>query len=96
MVLLVRAMTPPLMRYAHTLGRELSCYKLTNYLIADHGFAKGIQEGGLDKFIEKLLKDIPRSLCMDKRARASLRVNVRMSSSYYHKLEIRELCLDIA
>ncbi len=95
MILLLGSISPPLMLYALTLGRELSCYKLTNYLIADHAFAIALQEGKMDSFIEKLLEDIPRRLCMDKRKRFSLRKNVRMSNSYYNELEINELCTSI-
>ena len=62
----------------------MSCYKLTNYLIADHAFAIALQEGKMGLFIEKLIEDIPRRLCMDKRKRLSLWENVRMSNSYYN------------
>jgi hypothetical protein len=96
MILLLGSVSPPLMRYALKQGRELSCYKLTNYLIADHGLPRAIQEGKVDKFIEKLLKDIPRRLCMDKRKRASLRANVRMGNSYYNELKMNKLYPDAA
>lgn len=92
MVLLLGAITPPLMRYALKLGRELSCYKVINYMIADHAFSRGIQEGKIERFIERLLEDIPRRLCMDKRReRLSLRNNVRMNNSYYNVLENNNL-----
>lgn len=96
MILLLGCIFPPLMLYARGIGRELSCYKLTNYLIADHRFAIALHEGKIDQFVEKLLKDIPRRLCMDKRKRLSLRDNVRMSNSYYNELEMMELCLNVA
>lgn len=88
MILLLGALSPLLMQYAHGLGKELSCYKLINYLIADHAFAMAVKESKMDQFIEKLLENIPRRLCMDKRERLSLRNNVRMSNSYYNELEI--------
>lgn len=91
MILLLGCLFPPLMLYARRIGKELSCYKLTNYLIADHAFAIALQEGKMYQFIEKLLEDIPRRVCMDKRKRLSLRNNVRMSSSYYNELEIMGL-----
>ena len=58
MILLLGCLYPPLMIYARGLGRELSCYKLTNYLIADHAFAIALQTSKMDRFIEKLLEDI--------------------------------------
>jgi Transposase DDE domain len=86
MVLLLGSIAPILMRYAMDLGRELSCFKLTNYLIADHSFTIALLEGKIDQFINKLLQDIPRRLCQDKRKRLSMRNNVRMGNSYYKKL----------
>ena len=91
MILLLGSLYPPLMLYARGLGKELNCYKVTNYLIADHAFAMALQECKMDQFIEKLIEDIPRRLCIDKRERLSLRNNVRMSNSYYNELEIMEL-----
>jgi hypothetical protein len=91
MVLLLGAMYPPLMDYALTLGRELSCHKLINYLIADHAFARALHEGELDDFLKQLYKDLPRRLCMDKRRRLSLRSNVRMGQNHYKELEIKDL-----
>jgi hypothetical protein len=89
-------MSPPLMRYALTKGRELSCYKLINYLIADHAFARAIEEGRIDHFISQLIEDLSRKLCMDKRKRLSLRENVRAEKSYYKELEMNWLCESIA
>lgn len=91
MVLLLGSLSPLFMQYALQMGRELSTYKLMNYLVADHAFARAFQEGRLEHFIEKLLKDMPRRLCMDKRERRSLRNNVRLGNSYYKELEINEL-----
>lgn len=96
MILLLGSLIPPLMLYARRIGRELSCYKLTNYLIADHAFAIALQEVKIDSFIEKLIEDIPRRLCMDKRKRLSLRKNVRTNNNYYNELEIMELCKNVA
>lgn len=92
MVLLLGMIHAVLMPYAFRLGRELSGYKLTNYLIADHMFSRVLQEGKIGKFIDQLLEDMPRRLCMDKHCkRSSLRNNVRMSKSYYNQPVIREL-----
>lgn len=91
MILLLGSLFPPLMLYARRMGKELSCYKLTNYLIADHAFSIALQEGKMGQLIEKLLEDMPRRLCMDKRERLSLRNNVRMSNSYYNELELMGL-----
>lgn len=96
MILLLGSISPVLMRYALKQGRELSTYKLTNYLIADHAFARAIQEDCLDQFIDQLVKDLPRRLCMDKRVRASLRSNVRNGQSYYKELEETELHANFA
>ena len=96
MILLLGSISPPLMLYALKQNRELSCYKLTNYLIADHTFARAIQEGRLDHFIDQLIEDLPRRLCMDKRKRSSLRSNVKMGKSYYNELEMIELHANIA
>lgn len=91
MILLLGFIYPILMKYASELGRELSCYKVTNYMIADHLFAGIIHNGNWDQFIKKLLKDLPRRLCMDKRKRLTLRENVRQGVSYYNDLEINDL-----
>ena len=82
MVLLLGLLSSHLMLYAHTLGRELSCYKLIKYLIWDHGLAMAIQEGTLADFVDQLLQNLPRKLCKDRRKRASLRANVRVSNNY--------------
>lgn len=91
MILLLASMYPPLMQYALMLGKELSCFKLTNYMIADHALARAFIECKIDQFMDKLLKDIPRRLCMDKRERNSLRENIRQEKSYYNELKIMEL-----
>jgi IS4 transposase len=96
MILLLGSIYPLLMRYALNLNKELSCYKLANYLIADHAFPRAIQEGKINEFISQLLEDLPRRLCMDKRKRLSLRSNVRMGNSYYNNLEKKELHLNVA
>ena len=96
MILLLGAICPPLMQYALTLGRELSCHKLINYLIADDAFARAFHEGRIGALLERLHEDIPRRLCMDKRKRLSLRSNVRMGQSYYKDLEIKELYTNVA
>lgn len=90
MIILLGSISPLLMQYALELGRELSCYKLMNYLIADHTFPRAVLEGTMDSFVDKLLEDISRRLCMDNRKRPSLRNNVKMSNSYYHSLETIE------
>jgi len=96
MILLLGVLSPPLMLYARTLGRELSYFKLTNYLIANNAFPKALQEGKMDQFTEQLFEDIPRRLCMDKRKWLSLRSNVRMGNSYYNELEMSELRANVA
>ena len=96
MVLLLGAISPLVMRYAITLGRELSSYKLANYLIADHALSKALQENKIGQFVEKLIEDTSRRLCMDKRKRHSLRSNVRLGNSYYNELEISELYKNVA
>lgn len=96
MILLLGSISPQLMRHALKLGRELSCYKLANYLIADHAFPRALQEGKIDQFINQLLEDMPRRLCMDKRKRLSLRSNVKMGNCYYNELEMKELHKNVA
>lgn len=96
MAILMGSLSPPLIRYAFELGREMSCYKLINYLIADHMLFRAIQEDKIDELISKLFEDIPGRLCMEKRKRKSLRNNVRESVSYYNHLEIIELELNVA
>ena len=97
MILLLGSIFPPLMRYALKLGRELSCYKLANYLIADHAFPRALQEHKISQFMEELFADMPRRLCMDKRKRLSLRSNVGFGNSYYYnELEISGLYENVA
>jgi hypothetical protein len=91
MVLLLGSMSPFLMQYALALDRELSCYKLFKYFIADHALALALQKGTLREFITCLLEDIPKRLCMDKRKIPSLRKNARMGNSYYMEHEINDL-----
>lgn len=93
MVLLLGMMYNVLMRYAFSLGRELSAYKLINYLIADHAFPRALQEGKLEEFTRQLLADIPGRLCMDKRKRLTLRANVKLSKCYYSERRMDECCL---
>lgn len=91
MAILMGSLGPPLMRYAFELGYELSGYKLINYLIADHMLFRAIQENTIDEFVQELLQDIPRRLCMEKRKLKSLRSNIREGVSYYNPLEMNEL-----
>lgn len=86
MILLIGAFSTVLMRYADALGKELSCYKLTNYFVADHAFPQALLEGKMHQFIDQLIKDIPRKLCMDKRKRLSLRKNVKLGNSYCNEI----------
>jgi hypothetical protein len=87
MILLLGSISSCLMFYARMFGRELSTYKLTNYLIADNALLRTFQEGRISQFIDQLLKDLPRRLCMDKRKRLSLRSNVRAGNSWYNQLK---------
>jgi hypothetical protein len=96
MILLLGCIYPPLMLYAQSLGCELSCFKLTNFLIFDHMLPRAFEEGKIDKLIEQLVENIPRRLCMDKRKRYSLRSNVRAGNSYYNNLECRKLRENVA
>jgi hypothetical protein len=96
MAILMGAIGPPLMRYAFELGYELSCYKLINYLIADHMLFRAIQENTINELVRRLLGDIPRRLCMEKRKLKSLRSNIREGVSYYNLLEMSELELIVA
>lgn len=91
MVLLIGSIGSILMRYALILGRELSCFKLTNYLIADHSFATAFLEAKMRHFLNKLLQDLPRRLCQDKRRRPSMRSNVRNDQSYYNTFKYNTL-----
>jgi hypothetical protein len=83
MILLIGSISPLLMAYALTMGKELSPFKLTNYFIADHNFARAVAEGKIPQWIDQLFRDIPRRLCMDKQRRPSLRNNVKMGICYY-------------
>jgi IS4 transposase len=96
MVLLLGMIHAVLMPYAFKLGRELSGYKLANYLIADHVFPRMLQEWKIEKFIDQLLEDMPKRLCLDKRQRSSLRNNVRMNKSYYNQPVVSELHARVA
>ena len=92
MILLLGSIYSLLMKYTlAVLCRELSCYKLANYLVADHALFRVLQEGKMDQFIDQLLEDIPRRLCMDKRKRLTLRSNVRAGNCYCNELEMKEL-----
>ena len=91
MILLIGKMYPILMNYAIKKGKEVSGYKLTNYLVADHNFARALQNGKIEEFIEQLRTDILRRLCMDKRKRCSLRDNVKQGNGYYKDLEVNAL-----
>jgi len=91
MLLLIGKIYPILMKYALDRGRELSSYKLTNYLLADHNFANALQSGRMDRFIDQLLTDILRRLCMDKRKRQSLRSSAKMGKGYDNKLTMNDL-----
>ena len=96
MILLLGAISPPLMRYAFSIGKELSFYKLTKYLIADNAISRAFQENKMNEFIDILIKDLPRRFCMDKRKRLSLRSNVRLGNSYFNELEMMELNANVA
>ena len=96
MCLLLGKIYPILMCYAFKLNRELSNFKLIQYLIADHAFPKAFQEEQIEKFIEQLLVDTPRRLCKDKRKRLTLRENVRMGNSYHNQLSSSNFCKDAA
>lgn len=91
MIILLGILHPALMQYAQELGRELSCFKMTNYLILDHALPRALEECKTNELKERLLKDIPRRLCMDKRKRLSLRSNVRAGNSYYTALKDKDL-----
>lgn len=95
MCLLLGKIYPILLQYTFNLKRELSDYKLINYLIADHSFARAFQEGKMDSYINKLLKAIPRRLCKDKRKRPTLRQSINAGRGYY-KLETSNLGLKVA
>ncbi len=65
-------------------------------MIADNALLQAIQGGEINKFINRLLEDLPRRLCMDKRKRLSLRSNVRKGQGYYNTLKNNELQEEIA
>jgi IS4 transposase len=96
MILLLGTISSRLRQYTHTLGKELSCYKLINYLIADHSFPKALKEGRIEQYLGQLIKDIPRRLSMDKRKELSLRGNVRIGKSFYKPLNYMELHSNVA
>lgn len=85
MILLLGALCVPLMIYAQKWKKELSSFKVSNYLIADNLLARAFAEGRVYEFINQLIDDVPKRLCMDKRSRLSLRSNVRQGNSYYNK-----------
>lgn len=92
MILVIAVISPLLMQYALKIGRELSCYKLVNYLIADHSFPRAFRKGKIEQYMNQLIKDLAQRLCMDKRQRPSLRKNIKMGNSYYNMLNISRLC----
>lgn len=91
MVFIAGSISSLLMQYAFSIGKELSSYKLINYLIGDHVFPTAIRLGTTNQFIERLMNDLPRRLCMDKRTRFSLRQNARHGISYYDELLNQDL-----
>lgn len=85
MILLLGAMTSMVMHYAAKIGREVSSFKLTRYVIADHVFANALQSGRPQQFIKELLHDLKRRLCHNMRKKQpSLRSNVRNGRNYYN------------
>jgi DDE family transposase len=92
MILLLAWLSPPLIKFAISIGKELSTFKLSKYLIFDDAFSEAVQKGVIDRYIENLLKDLPQRLCMDRRRRKSLRANVRAGRSWHNDLEISGLC----
>ena len=91
MILLLGLVYPILMQFAFSIGKELSCFKLTKYIIGDHVFPRIFYEGKINEFINQLITDLPRRLCMDKRKRPSLRTNVRNGNCYYNSSIISDL-----
>jgi hypothetical protein len=83
MIILMSAICPPLMLHAQKWKKELSCFKVSNYIISDNLLARAFAEGKISQFIKQLIDDLPKRLCMDKRNRPSLRSNVRKGNSYY-------------
>ena len=96
MILLIGSMTSILMQYAFLLRKELSAFKFTNYLIADHCFFLALQACKIQRFIRKLLLDLPRRLCQEKRQRLSLRDNVRLGQNYYNERSFNPLKSELA
>lgn len=97
MILLLGSISPFLMKYALTIGRELSCHKMFKYFTADHVFAEAIRERNFRFFLEQLFEDIPRRLFMDKRKkRLTLRENAKRGISYYKEQEINDLQKNVA
>jgi hypothetical protein len=96
MILLMGAICPPLMLYAQKWKKELSCFKLCNYLIADNLLVRAFAKGRVSQFIDQLIADLPKRLCMDKRNRPSLRSNVRKGNSYYNQQETNWLKENVA
>lgn len=96
MILLIGKIYSILMQYAFSIGRELSGYKLINYLIADHAFARAFQKGIIERFAQGVILNIPRRLCRDKRKRFTLRKNIRKRRSYYEELNLNGLKEKIA
>lgn len=84
MILLLSSLYPSLIKLAQSINKELSCYKLTKYLVADNALFLAIHNKNINQFIDQLLEDIPRRLCMDKRNRESLRSNVKKGNCYYN------------
>jgi uncharacterized membrane protein YheB (UPF0754 family) len=85
MILLLGAMTRILMHYAAKMGRELSSFKLTRYVIADHVFASALQSRRPQQFLRELLHDLKRRLCHNIRKKhPSLRSNIRNGQNYYN------------
>lgn len=85
MILLLGAMSSIVMDYAARIGREVSSFKLTRYVIADHVFARALQSGRPQQFIRELLHDLKRRLCHNIRKKhPSLRSNVRNGQNYYN------------
>jgi Transposase DDE domain len=92
MILLLGAMTCVLMEYASRIGRELSSFKFIKYMIADHAFAKALQNKNSQAFIRNLMRDLRRKLCQNIRKKhASLRSNVRNGRNYYNNLTVNVL-----
>ena len=90
MILLLGMINSITMKYAYSIGREISEIKLINYLIADHYFSKIIFTMDIETLIKDLIIDIPRKLCKDKRKRKTLRQRVR-DGDMYHTPHINNL-----